>query len=564
MKKILCLCALLAAMLVGCSKDMDTVPEIADDNTPKPELKLIGGSNRGRKTILGEKLNNPYSLSNMSSSLTSLSSTRSEFAGASIKANALYVRFLPQNMEDVAYLENQRSLTLFDHPLDYELEVIGDYYQDPEIPEGQITWLYTTVGVDFQFPGHIRYEILEPVYIPNFINEKGQLVSQPYDSDLECLAFQRCGYGDMVPAANPTPAGLFDTPVNPVGRISIWDENKQQMVGLRYVQVTTRWGLNFSSTYTDRDGRYRIPRPYQCNPQYYLSFENGQYKFNVYGNWGPVLPAQHNMRYQTRYGYSVCLFSNSQAWDWGVVNNAASAYFEECVSRSYAMPPQPFLRIYCLENESYGSAPMLSEVGGAYNVDMSKLLDWLKVKLKIDINLVAKFLPDIFIGTASNNYERIFTTTVHELSHASHFRQAGPSYWQQYIQYILNCWNDGLATYGDRLTANNGRCGVGEIWGHFSGRWFFQYYQYGSPNENYPNSEEMKYWFKPQIFWELAYYDILTPRQLFNCLTADVTTMELLLNKMMTTYPDKAKAIEKIFRKHYPLSLIELPPIIID
>ena len=121
MKKILCLCALLAAMLVGCSKDMDTVPEIADDNTPKPELKLIGGSNRGRKTILGEKLNNPYSLSNMSSSLTSLSSTRSEFAGASIKANALYVRFLPQNMEDVAYLENQRSLTLFDHPLDYEL-----------------------------------------------------------------------------------------------------------------------------------------------------------------------------------------------------------------------------------------------------------------------------------------------------------------------------------------------------------------------------------------------------------------------------------------------------------
>ena len=141
---------------------------------------------------------------------------------------------------------------------------------------------------------------------------------------------------------------------------------------------------------------------------------------------------------------------------------------------------------------------------------------------------------------------------------------SGPSYWQQYIQYILNCWNDGLATYGDRLTANNGRCGVGEIWGHFSGRWFFQYYQYGSPNENYPNSEEMKYWFKPQIFWELAYYDILTPRQLFNCLTADVTTMELLLNKMMTTYPDKAKAIEKIFRKHYPLSLIELPPIIID
>ncbi len=54
MKKILCLCALLAAMLVGCSKDMDTVPEIADDNTPKPELKLIEVPIAAAKPFWGE------------------------------------------------------------------------------------------------------------------------------------------------------------------------------------------------------------------------------------------------------------------------------------------------------------------------------------------------------------------------------------------------------------------------------------------------------------------------------------------------------------------------------
>ena len=51
-------------------------------------------------------------------------------------------------------------MKFFDYPLDYDIEVGGTYYHDPSIPEGQITWLYTTVKPDYEFPA-LQYEILE-------------------------------------------------------------------------------------------------------------------------------------------------------------------------------------------------------------------------------------------------------------------------------------------------------------------------------------------------------------------------------------------------------------------
>lgn len=42
----------------------------------------------------------------------------------------------------------------------------GDYYQDPSIPDEQITWQYAVVPPDFQFPAGIQYQILAQIHIP--------------------------------------------------------------------------------------------------------------------------------------------------------------------------------------------------------------------------------------------------------------------------------------------------------------------------------------------------------------------------------------------------------------
>ena len=50
------------------------------------------------------------------------------------------MRFLPKSDEEKEILQEKDSLTLFDMPLDYELdEGVAGAYHDPSIPEGEIT-----------------------------------------------------------------------------------------------------------------------------------------------------------------------------------------------------------------------------------------------------------------------------------------------------------------------------------------------------------------------------------------------------------------------------------------
>ena len=83
--------------------------------------------------VLGEKLNNPYSLSNMQAAYDELCKTKS-LSSEDLEATDLYVRFLPKDSTDIAFLQNL-DLEFFDFPLYYEIEEYGNYYHDPSVPE---------------------------------------------------------------------------------------------------------------------------------------------------------------------------------------------------------------------------------------------------------------------------------------------------------------------------------------------------------------------------------------------------------------------------------------------
>jgi hypothetical protein len=57
---------------------------------------------------------------------------------------------------------------LYDYPLDHEIDFEGDYYRDPDIPDGQPTPQYTSVDVKYKFKhAEVEYKILEELYIPD-------------------------------------------------------------------------------------------------------------------------------------------------------------------------------------------------------------------------------------------------------------------------------------------------------------------------------------------------------------------------------------------------------------
>ena len=129
-----------------------TVVQSCSDNESTPNDIAISKVEKGVITQLGKKLENPYSVKNMKKALENL---RKSKLGAKMAADDLeiitthlYVQFSPKTEQELDNLTIDSSLVLYDYPLDYEIQVTGDYYRDPLTPADQPTPQYCAVKVD--------------------------------------------------------------------------------------------------------------------------------------------------------------------------------------------------------------------------------------------------------------------------------------------------------------------------------------------------------------------------------------------------------------------------------
>ncbi len=110
--------------------------------------------------VLGDRLENPYVTENVRKAFASLYPTKSSDL---VRTTNLYVRFLPKDNDEYQLLKKM-GVDMLDHPVDYEIVEEGDYYQDPSLGDGAITWQYAVVPIDFKFPD-VRHEILDECFI---------------------------------------------------------------------------------------------------------------------------------------------------------------------------------------------------------------------------------------------------------------------------------------------------------------------------------------------------------------------------------------------------------------
>jgi hypothetical protein len=81
-----------------------------------------------------------------------------------ISVNKKYIRFRPTDEWQISALLDL-DLELFDYPLDREVIVEGDYYNDPNVSGDP--WLYSVVDPNFQPPAGMPYEWLADLYVPD-------------------------------------------------------------------------------------------------------------------------------------------------------------------------------------------------------------------------------------------------------------------------------------------------------------------------------------------------------------------------------------------------------------
>ena len=484
--------------------------------------------------VLGDQLEDPYSVDNMTKALASLYPTKAD--RIDLQPTDTYIRFLPATEEEYDRIVDM-GFQIMDHPLDYEILKEGDYYHDPAIDEDEFTWLYCVLPEGTEIPKGIRHEILDKCYI-----SENDPVTRAAESDIdweavEAESYRLTGNGGMI---DPQTRGGKSAPK---GRITIVDPdaNGGKAFGVAGVKVVCNSFVKFATDYTDRDGYYEMKKKYSSKVRYRLLFHNEK-NFDIGFNKILIPASTSGLGKWSSEGkdFEISSSSDRKLFCRCVVNNAAYEYITRCGEddMDITAPPKN-LRIWIFQKISPGSAVMMHHGAITDNALVKSYLGIYSIILKL-------FAPDITIGAKDcETYADLYSTTCHELAHASHFVKVGKAYWDKFIVYILKAFitENGIA-YGSGTSSDAGYCEVGEMWAY--------YMQNSLYNDRYGGempTAGSSYWFHPQIF---RYLDErgMTRSEIFSALTSAVTDRAKLKAKLLELYPDKSVMINQAFDRY--------------
>jgi hypothetical protein len=174
--------------------------------------------------ILGEKLENPYSVENMKAAYEKLQADNVLKSGLQIEATHLYVRFRPKNGKEQYLITGDTTLHVYDYPLDVKIKKGGTHYHDPEIPKNEITWQYTVVPVDYEFP-KVQYQKLADLYLPEVGKDLVQIKSAQIDYlDWKKLENESLKMTGNLSEEEQNGNKLKSTTWRPAGSIKVFDD----------------------------------------------------------------------------------------------------------------------------------------------------------------------------------------------------------------------------------------------------------------------------------------------------------------------------------------------------
>lgn len=563
--------ALVITLLFSCQKDefLDTTPE--SETTEKP-INQTAEDDVLPQIKLGEKLENPYSVTNMRLAYESLkrkiaiaASTSSSSVAARtteqdivIETTDYYVKFWIETDEQKNILIAD-SLNLSDIPLDVEVLEEGIQFIDEEAEKEEAYWVYTAVPKDYPFKPEIAYEILEDLFLiePSTIEgqeeEEGEedetqqgsdqivtnaIAKNNFLLDLEEEALRITDNLDPEDAKAATSAdgktSLWfwrrKSKATPQGYVKVYNTVTRQLEPVVGIKVKTRRWFKWAKGWTNSNGYYRVNRGYRNNVRYTAVFKNTR-GFKIWPSILSISSARYRAGRHSKSGYNFNFYTNSVGWRWATVNNATVKYWNYC-SEFGVDKPDYGLRIVANSNGFNGNsgAPMMRKTWGwAGFRSKSDLVSFLgKISISVPANmlwfLIRFVLPDVIINAnASNGTDGVTSVTFHELAHASHHKKVGSGYWIKYINYIIT-----YGAYGDGHGKNSGVCGIGEMWGNYFG------YVCSKAEFGYSYFNKGEDWYNPGFLLDVDNISDITTPEIFSCLNSSTNTFTKLISQLKT------------------------------
>lgn len=481
-------------------------------------------------TILGEQKENPFSVENMQIALDSLIANIENVEGGvnlksakniEIKATDLYVRFLPKDSIKYSMLESDTTLKLFDIPLDYDVEQLGDYYYDSTLTT-PYTWQYTTVKPDYIAPIGIEYEILSELFIIEnsedyteeiitdttslkIANTSG-LIDQNICNALYAISFTLTGNGDELQVYDENEASNLkstitkctrkcigrswwktcwtscDTYYYPEGFIKL--ETPSSPTGVKGTTVRMwRW-FSYTDAITSSSGYYkskaRFNKLWTTNSvKYKILFKGKRYNNNWVFNktiagsatlWRDGYGAGRH----SPNGHSMTFLTNSAYWGRCVLNNALYDYMYYAKKDGISLPPSNLDIADKNSSEFTSSAPLLKR---HFNFSLVKAHPIWGSFAELYYPMVYWALPDLILRYNQNmsDYEKITAIAWHELTHASQLQRMksekgfwwASDYWSSNVVQQAQNTIDNDKPYGNKGDSRWQQIALSEGWANY-------------------------------------------------------------------------------------------------
>jgi len=210
--------------------------------------------------------------------------------------------------------------------------------------------------------------------------------------------------------------------------------------------------FKINTTETDDNGCWQIEKSYYGQGRYWVQFKNERCNLrvpegNIEAVWQSIFTAidyagiMHGPDFnhqEANYGMWWVSENGSEThrnWAASTLNNAVHEFHDFAVQDGINPPPNHLDIIgghnhaygYCLMNVQHdvsATAAAILASGSSFILGPFSVLAGASIGIIIDI-----YLPDIFIGTNFRNSDRQKKLAYHELAHASHYSQAGHTFW---------------------------------------------------------------------------------------------------------------------------------------
>ncbi|MCD8445639.1 hypothetical protein [Tenacibaculum finnmarkense] len=393
---------LIGTMLFSCQKEDEII-----EQTPKSQYPMEG------MMKLGEQLENPYSVENMRKALDNLKksnvSAKTSEGEIEITTTHLYIKFKPKNEEELSILKRDSTLVLYTYPLDYEIEGNGDFYIDPEIPEGQPTYQYCAIKIDKKLPNGVENEILEELFIPDEDKdvENGASKKSISSGMIDTLVDEALLItGNLEEEENNLASKSWRrSKWRPSGKITMNDDNLGN-IGIEGLKIRARRWFTTHRGFTNTRGEFSCDGRFRGKARYRLDWERHHFALRSGGFSSAEKRGPRGRK---------------KSWNWHITSGKHK-YYATIFRAAYH---------YYYKDIKGLRRPKLNSLWhsqlriGAFTQDNGDTGG-----VHQNTNHFGGLVTGIKIYQYDKDSDDVYATTIHELTHSSHFEMNGSNVYE--------------------------------------------------------------------------------------------------------------------------------------